>query len=156
MALVHEKLYRSKNFAYIDISEYISELASELLSEYEGEKGNVSLKLDIENYNISLDYLIPLGLIINEILANTFKHAFVRLDALPEIKIALQTEEGMQVRLMISDNGIGLPGDDILSQKKTLGMQIIRALVHQLGGTMNIERNGGTMFIISFPLKKDA
>lgn len=156
MALVHEKLYKSRDFSNIEIREYITDLAKELLSAYDDRNMAIGLKLDVDICTMPLDTLIPLGLIVNEIMVNSIKHAFPVTGDYhsPEISVSLHVTEGSRVNLEIRDNGVGIPEDHVLAGKKTLGQQIIRALISQLDAVMTIEREHGTLFRISYPLGK--
>ncbi len=152
MALVHEKLYHSKNLRDINVKEYVTEMVEDLLISYRTKLVGMVKKYDIDEIPMTLDTLIPLGLIINEIVSNSLKHAF-KSAANPEIGIGIKMEGEGPVKIEISDNGPGLPDDAQLSGKKTLGLEIIRALVTQLKGSMEIERGRGTVFKISILLK---
>jgi two-component sensor histidine kinase len=147
MALVHEKLYKAQDFLQIGMREYVDSLMGDLMDSY----GNPDIKatLDISDVRLGLNLLIPLGLIINEIVSNSLKHAFEDIDN-PEISVSLK-EEGGRVRLVISDNGPGLEEEEDNTQVKTLGVHIINALVGQIDGHMETEFRNGLKYSISFP-----
>ena len=155
IALIHEKLYESKNFVNIDIKEYITELASNLLDSY-GRTGNVKFEINVENVSLDINNSVPCGLIINELITNSLKHAF------PEgrqgiIKITFKSKENNMLQLSISDDGIGIPKDLDIRNTKSLGLHLVTALAeNQLHGEIIILRDRGTEFQINFRGKNDS
>jgi len=148
MARIHEKLYRSGSLAEIDFGDYIESLIDELLQTYNIPLGTVTFTTDIENVRLSLDTAIPCGLIVNELMSNSLKHAF--LDGRTgEVRIALQHANGAHT-LTVADNGVGFPADLDFRTTDSLGMQLVVTLVNQLEGTIESNRENGTAFVISF------
>jgi PAS domain S-box-containing protein len=147
MALIHDKLYRSENLASIHFPGYVNDLVRGLFASYAMDKG-VELDLRVDPISLNIDNAIPLGLIINELVSNALKHAF------PEGiggTIAIELEpQGGQMLLTISDNGIGFPEDLDFTDTQSLGMQLVVALVEQLDGTIELKRDKGTKFGITF------
>jgi PAS domain S-box-containing protein len=155
MALVHEKLYRSKDLAKINFSDYISTLINNLYMFYGVDIDRVALKLDMEEITLGIDTAIPCGLIINELATNSLKYAFPdNRDG--EIKIALHMtgerhKDDRGYVLTVGDNGIGLPENLDLKEIKTLGLHLVTTIVeHQLQGTYELHRTNGTEFHIRF------
>lgn len=159
IALIHEELYKGKNIDQLNFSQYIGELVNNLLLTYRLET-TVCLNLDLEeNIFLDIDIAIPLGIIINEIITNSFKYAFSGMDK-GEIRIELHREENGENKseglkntnfsLSISDNGVGIPEDLDVEELDSLGMQLITTLVDQLDGELEIKRDNGTKFIIRF------
>ena len=107
MALIHEKLYQSENLAQINIHEYINDLASNLMGSY-GSKGNAELEINVENIPLNINYAVPCGLILNELITNSFKYAFPG-DRHGKIKIAFKKGDGNMIHFSVSDDGIGIP-----------------------------------------------
>jgi len=157
MALVHEKLYRAKNLAQINLSAYINDLANSLFRSYSIGTNKVKLVIDIQKTVLDIDTAIPCGLILNELISNALKYAFPK-DLTGEIRIALKLKQNGVVELLVSDNGVGLPTHFDINEKKSLGMRLVEALVEQVSGIMEIENNNGTAFKILFKkrnFKKD-
>jgi PAS domain S-box-containing protein len=150
MALVHEKLYQSRDFANIDFRDYVRSLL-ETISDSYGLAGDIALRIDADDLRMDMNTLIPCGLIVNELVTNSFKHAFGGVND-PEIRIGLGLEGSGRVVLTIGDNGRSLPVDMDYRDTGTLGLQIVNALVGQLKGGMELDRSGGTNFRISFEL----
>jgi two-component sensor histidine kinase len=150
MVLVHEKLYQSKNLASIDPDNYIKSLVTYLFHAYGVSTENVALITDIKTEKINADTAIPYGIIINELVSNCLKHAFPPPQGgKPEIKIRIFTDKTNTTHLTVKDNGKGIPEQTDLENAGTLGLQLVNALVQQLGGTMKCSRNNGTTFDIS-------
>lgn len=148
MALIHEELYRSTDLALINIYHYIHKLVSQLFSSYGISKKRIKLVIDIENIPLNINQAIPCGLIINELVSNSIKHAFPN-ERIGMITISMKKSKNGK-KLIIKDNGIGLPKDNKLNKYESLGLQIVRDLVRQLEGKLKINRQAGTEFRISF------
>jgi len=151
MALVHEKLYQSRELGFINVAEYIKSLVSELQESYVVQ-ADIGITVDVESVNINLDIAIPCGLIINELLTNSLKYAF-RGRPSGTIAIALHLSPDHLFHLRVCDNGTGLPENFDIAGTATLGMQLVQVLVRQLGGTVAITSKEGTCFDITFPEK---
>jgi PAS domain S-box-containing protein len=149
MARVHEKLYQSEDFSKVNINDYIEVLAKDLFNAYHISESSVSLKVNAGDVFLDIDFLIPCGLIINEIVSNSLKHGF-REGRKGEISISL-TSDASGKRLVVSDNGIGMPEGFDIDKSETLGLLLVNSLVSQLRGTMEIDSNEGTTYQITFP-----
>lgn len=150
MALVHDKLYNNTDLAHINFSDYCRDLARFLFQTFPLPYGRqIEFTLDVEKAVLDIDMLIPCGLIINELVTNSIKHAFPPEIDSPAIHISFHSEDGYYF-LKISDNGIGLPEKIDLNPTKTLGLFVLQSLVEQLEGTLDIQRNSGTTFSIRF------
>jgi PAS domain S-box-containing protein len=147
MALIHEKLYQSDNMAKVNFTDYINSLISNLYSSYNINKEKVKLNVNLENVSFNIDTAIPLGLIINELISNSFKHAFPN-DREGEIDIDINKIDDTHYRLKISDNGIGFKQKTTYS--KTLGLNLVNALTEQIEGKLSINTENGAIFIITF------
>lgn len=148
MALIHEQLYQSKNLAKIDFVEYIQNLAANLFSSYDVNSEQIILHLNIENILLGLDIAIPYGLIINELISNSLKHAFPN-NKQGNIYIDLYATDE-RYHLIIKDDGVGLPENLDPNNTDSLGLQIVAALTQQLEGSLKITSNNGTKFQIEF------
>ena len=150
MALIHEKLYRSKDLANIDFNDYINNLVNDLFLSYKVSTGKVALKMNIEAVSFGIDTAIPCGLIVNELVSNSLKYAFPEgKDG--EIKISLRTLEEGDIELIVSDNGVSIPKDLDFRNTESLGLRLITNLAEkQLQGKVELNRNEGTKFQIIF------
>lgn len=149
MALLHTKLYESKNLDSIDFEDYIKELVLEIKSTFE-EVENINIVVDIKNIFLNIEQAIPCGLIINETVVNAFKYAFT--DKKGEIKISLVKNEKEYI-LQIKDNGKGLNKNFNLEELSSLGLNLVNSITTiQLNGILEIKQDRGTNLIIKFPL----
>ncbi|HEY9643782.1 MAG TPA: PAS domain S-box protein, partial [Coleofasciculaceae cyanobacterium] len=148
IALVHEKLYRSEDLANIDFVQYIADLTAHLFDSYNTHSNQIHLKTNIANIPLDIDTAIPCGLIINELVSNALKYAFPHLQP-GEIQVTFQQNQDQSLTLIVRDNGIGLSQDFSLKQTKTLGITLVKGLVKQLKGTLEVSAQPGSTFIIS-------
>jgi len=148
MALIHEKLYQSKDMSQIDFSEYISELVGNLFSSYSLNSALIILHQNINNILLEIDLAINLGLIINEIVSNAFKHAFP-FGSKGNLYISMKKNE-QKYELVIEDDGIGFSSEIDFRKTESLGLQLIITLVEQIGGEIFLFRDNGTKFVIKF------
>jgi len=154
MAMIHEKLYRSDDFARIDFLEYLRTLTAELVSTYNRSEQSVAVRTEGDEVLLTINVAVPCGLIVNELVANALQHAFPpdrEITAGDKISISLKRREDT-VELMVCDNGTGLPPDVDLENTGSLGMQLVLMLTRQLRGEMTVEREHGTKFILTFPV----
>ncbi len=149
MALIHEKLYESKDMAHIDFGEYLKSLVQMLLKFYSEKNNDITVDLNSEEVNLEIDTAISMGLIVNELVSNCFKHAFPnRMNG--EVIINLSNDGG-NCLLKVADNGVGIPEGVDFRNTDSLGLQIVQTLTIQLNGNMEHENEGGTIFTITFP-----
>jgi PAS domain S-box-containing protein len=149
MALVHEKLYQYRNFVRINFAEYIESLTNELFYAYEVNSSHITLELDIDEISINIDTAIPCALIINELVSNALKYAFVD-SQVGKITIDFHPEESKYFTLVVKDSGQGLPKDFDFNTTQSLGLQLVNVLINQLEGTLEVDSSNGTEFRISF------
>lgn len=170
MALIHEQLYQSKNMAMVRFSEYVHNLLSNLLYSYEINPDVIHVGVNVEDVFLTIDTAIPCGLIINELVSNSLKYAFPR-GRRGKIRIQLRSNyddgtlgfqgesrgnrsvrmsDRSSYTLIVSDNGVGLPKDLDFRNTDSLGLQLVMDLVEQLGGSIELDRDGGTTFKIGF------
>jgi PAS domain S-box-containing protein len=148
MALVHEKLYQTKDFANINFREYVEEFVGHILVTYGKKEGEISLTVSVDDINLNIDTMIPFGLILNELVTNSLKHAFEGVER-PEISISLDVDDD-QATLVYGDNGRGIPEHIDFLKSDTLGLQIVNMLALQLKGSVKLDRNDWTRFTIRF------
>jgi PAS domain S-box-containing protein len=160
MALIHEELYKGGETDKLNFSSYVRKLAENLILAYTVGNKDISLDVDLEESTFfNVDTAVPLGIIVNEIVSNSFKYAFSGRDK-GEIRIKLHREkegeckkEGCKTKsyvLSLSDNGVGIPEDLDIENLDSLGLQLVTSLVDQLNGQLEIKRGNGTEFIIRF------
>ena len=150
MSLIHENLYQSRDFAKIDLNEYINDLVNDLFRYYGINTDNITLDINVENVYLGIDSGIPCGLIINELVTNSLKHAFPD-GRKGEIKIAFSQNNENIYELFVGDNGVSIPEDLDIGNTESLGLQLVTMLVKdQLEGEIDLNRNNGTKFRIKF------
>jgi len=149
MALIHERLYRSRDLASIDFAEYVNNLAGFLFHSYVQDPEQISLRTDVGDVVLEIDEAIPCGLIINELITNCLKHGFPE-GRKGEIAIICHVGSNGLVTLEVADTGIGLPAGFDLRTAGSLGLQIVAMLVRQLRGSVEMRSCNGASFIISF------
>jgi two-component sensor histidine kinase len=152
MALIHEELHKGEVFETLNFSSYVKELTKNLLLTYRLGNYDINLNMDLDqNVFFDMDTSIPLGIIINELVSNSLKHAFPDQND-GELRIKLHREEGSDTSfiLTISDNGVGIPIDIKTEELDSLGLQLVTTLVDQLDGELELKRDNGTEFIIRF------
>lgn len=152
MALIHEKLYQSRDFAHINFDEYAKELLGKLMETYRQQSKEISLKIDSNGIILNMDTSISLGLILNELVTNCFKHAFTFNSSKNMIAINLSRKVDSFV-LIVSDNGKGFPENIDFKNTDSLGLQLVNTLVYQINGNIDLISDGGSTFIITFPFE---
>ncbi|QUH22652.1 PAS domain S-box protein [Methanobacterium alkalithermotolerans] len=150
MALIHEKLYQSGLLKSINIKDYISALVNELIGTYSGEGKIINLEMDVDDILMDVDTAIPLGLILNEIITNSLKHAFVEKEG--EIKVHLKSSDN-EIQVEVADNGVGIGEDIDWRNTDSLGLQLVNNLCRQIDGEIELDNTRGTCFKIRFPGK---
>ncbi len=176
MALIHQELYKSRDMATLDFASYLQKLTANLLDSYTIENQNIDLKLDLEPVYLDMDIAIPLGIIVNELISNSLKHAFqpgqqgeIRITlhryensgkirenfADPNKNTCCKSEKCLQYTLTVADNGAGIP-DEGIKNTDSLGLQLISLLVDQIDGHLELNIDSGTEFIISFSNTNDS
>lgn len=151
MALTHQLLYERKDYSRIDLGEYLERLGQLLLGSYQERRSRIALLriLPTERHFVDFERAISCGLVVNELVTNSFKHAFP--DARTgEIRIELQASD-TELILIVADNGNGLPDDFDLSNIRSLGLQLVPLLVDQMGGRFAIEAQAGVRITLHFP-----
>lgn len=149
MALVHEKLYSARDLARIDVADYLTSLAEGIKTMF-GRGTGVKMTFDIEDVNLDMDILIPCGLIMNELITNSFKHAFKQGGG-HEVAITLKADGDKGVRFGIADNGVGLPEGFDADKSTGLGLRLVSALCAQIHGALDYKSENGASFMLTFP-----
>jgi two-component sensor histidine kinase len=149
-----ERLYQSETLAELDFSEYVAMPARDLFHVYCVDSVRVDLKLEAEPISLSIEQTIPCGLILNELLSNSLKHAF----PLPRTGTILVSYKraGDRLELSVSDDGVGLPEPFEARQTRSLGFQVVCALTSQLCGELAITSQSGSRISVSWPAPEEA
>ncbi len=154
MSLIHEKLYRSENLSHVDFNGYLKSLMKQLFISYTPLARNLAYHIDCSNVFLNIGTAIPCGLIVNEIVTNSIKHAF------PDAKegnifISMHKNEAGTYSLVLSNDGINLPADYDLENSTSFGLQLVEILRHQLKAEFNMNGDNGAKFTFTFKeLKK--
>jgi two-component system, sensor histidine kinase PdtaS len=146
MALIHKKLYGQQPSRQLRLKEYLTDLVNEQAFSY-GLQNVVTLKLDIPDIHLDVDKMIPLGLIVNEIVSNAFKHAFQNHDD-PKLILEISTTDE-QLNVVIKDNGKGMPAP---ATEQSFGLKLVNMLVREIKGVMQLKTEAGTTFTVTIPL----
>lgn len=157
MVLIHETLYKSKNYSHISMDSYLTSLVH-YISEIFDVHQDIQIDFNLDQVFLSVDSAIPCGMVVNEIITNAFKYAFPpgficeqERGCPSTISITLKME-GQHVLLSIADNGIGMP-IETFNRNKKIGLSMIQIIVpHQLRGTIDITHTCGTHYLIKIPL----
>jgi PAS domain S-box-containing protein len=149
MALIHEKLYRSQDLAQINLSDYLEGLVFNLFDSYNVNEEHIQLQLNSESIYLNIETATPCGLIVNELVSNTMKHAFPD-DREGTVVIECHQHSNQEIHLIISDNGIGFPENLDFQDTESMGFQVVCTLIEQLEGTIELDRTNGTTFHLRF------
>ncbi len=157
MALIHEKLYRTKDFSKVDFADYARDLSAQLFRAYNVDAARIKFDLDVGDIHLAIDVAVPCGLIMNELLSNCLSHAFpgggkgtVRLKLHSKTPQKRQPGNGSPVVLTVSDDGVGLPAGFDISKTNSLGMQLVKTLSAQIDAVLQIKSGKGAHFTITF------
>jgi two-component system response regulator len=149
MAIIHEVLYQSKDLAKVNFADYIKSLVSNLVRSYGAGSSGIDIKIDVGEVRLDIDTAIPCGLIINELVSNALKYAFPN-GRRGQIIIDFHDTDTHRYVLMVKDDGVGLPEGLNFHNTETLGLQLVSTLTDQLRGNLELNRNDGTEFKITF------
>jgi len=152
IAMIHEKLYQTETLSDIDIKEYIEDFTSMVANSFGLDQKAITISQEVQSFSLDITTAVPIGLILNELLNNAYKHGFSDTQH-GELRISLTKENGT-VTLRVSDNGRGLPDDFSLDRdQQSLGMTLIQTLTKQLEGKFDISSNDEwTSFQVTFPI----
>jgi PAS domain S-box-containing protein len=156
MALIHEQLYKSRDLKTIDFADYIKQLVNHIRRSFTKPAPNIAFHLEISPFTLDIDHAVPLGLIINELVTNSLKHAFPAAADGPAGKLwVIATREAPGgLTLEVGDSGRGLPHEVDIERPSSMGLQLVKSLVLQLHGRLTVHRRPGTLFRILIPGEK--
>lgn len=150
MALVHESLYRSEGLERIDFADYARTLSQDILSSHGGLSAQVRMRIELETVMMGVDLAVLCGLILNELMVNSFKHGF-NDRAKGEIKLTLHRDAHNQCTLSVEDDGVGIPPNLTVETSKTMGLRLVRSLTRQIRGSFELsKRDRGTSACLRF------
>ncbi|MBF0558070.1 MAG: PAS domain-containing protein [Nitrospirae bacterium] len=152
MALVHEKLYGTKDLSSINFKDYIKTIVQEIMILYHVDSSAIATEINIEDIELDLESAVPCALIINELLTNAFKYAFAGEKG--GVLSICFTKVDSTYTLTVRDNGVGLPEGFDEKETDTLGLQIVNVLTKQLRGTLQIKSDEGTEAVVTFSTRK--
>ncbi len=147
MAMIHEKLYHSSNLSRLNMAEYLNNLVSDILRSYSSVSSKVSSNVDVDDIYLNINTALPMGLMVNELVSNSIKHAFPEGEGNISIKLEY---DGEKYILTVSDNGIGLPEDVDPFESSSLGLKLVNSLSIQLEGDLSVLGDDETTFILKF------
>ena len=155
MSFIHDKLYQEMDLSKVNVRDYIQNLVMHLFKSYSPEPGKVQLKIEVKETFLNFNTAIHLGLIVNELVSNSLKHAFPgKKKGTIEVYLGKSNKEEDKNILIIRDNGVGIAESVDCRCASSLGMQIIHSLVKQLHGDIDIDRKDGAAFTIKFKILK--
>ena len=150
MSILHRNLYQNENLKHIKIKPYFEDLIENLVSTYKIGDTDIFIHSDIEDIELDIDTVIPMGLITNELISNSLKYAYEDKEA-GQIELEIKTQEN-QLLLLVKDEGKGIPFTEIPKRSETLGMQLIHSFTKKLKGKIAIDNRDGTSFRILIPM----
>jgi PAS domain S-box-containing protein len=151
MSLIHEQIYQSDTLADLDFGQYIEALAERLFKAYCVDPSRIRLEVNVDLIHLDVNHAIPCGLILNELLSNSLKHAF-RDGREGAIRVSLKKTENGYVELMVADDGNGLPVGFRLEDARSLGLLVVRTLIHQLRAEVLVTNDAGAAFKLGWRL----
>jgi two-component sensor histidine kinase len=152
MALIHQTLYQSKDFARVDFDSFLKSLVSNLITSYGAPPNHIAVSTDASEVLLPISIAVPCGLVVNELITNAFKHAFPDGRS-GHVIVTMREEPEGQVVLSVSDDGVGMPEDFDIAHTATLGLQLVGLLADQLRADVRIHRLNPTSFELRLPLQ---
>lgn len=159
MALIHEQLYGTADLAQIDFGRYVKGLTANLFDAYGIDPTHIRLNVRADDIALGVDMAVPCGLIVNELVSNALKHAFLP-DVGGTIDVVIGSLDDGRMQFVVADDGIGLDASPADAEKKSLGLRLVDTLTAQLDGSLSVQSEHGTRFSITLnalePSKKGA
>ena len=155
MALVHESLHNAGDLSRIDLQNYIETLTAHIRAQYGAER-DIRFRVQAVDVKVELDFAVPCGLILNELISNAYMHAFPGdkpCSGAGQCEINITVDRaGDVLELTVADNGVGLPEGTNLENPETLGLRLVRMLSQQINGSIELDRSAGSVFRLKFPI----
>jgi len=149
MSLIHRNLYRQENPTLVNMKEFVTDLTESIMVSFGIDKDEFILELEISISDLDVDVALPLGLIINEWITNSFKHAYGSQQGRPGLWIKLSADNNLELK--IKDNGKGMPMEIWETPQKSFGIKLVKVLTKQLRGNCRIENGNGTILTLDIP-----
>ena len=149
MALIHEQLYKSTDLATVDFTNYVRNLVNNLYYSYDNTNGKIEIAIDADSLLLNLETAIPCGLLINELITNSFKYAFPESRS-GTIAIQINCDRHENINLIVRDDGIGIPENLDWQNTSSLGLRLVNILAEQLEADIALDRQNGTSFHLVF------
>jgi len=151
-SMIHETLYRSNNLSAVDLKSYLTELGKNIIQNY-SLGSEVQFKVEAEDIMIGTKQASPVGLVVNELIANSLKYAFPD-DRTGEVVLSVKSIKENGIEMTVSDNGVGIPEDFDLKTADSLGPKLVKLLAEsQLNGSIDMQSNKRTKFTIKFNIE---
>jgi two-component sensor histidine kinase/CheY-like chemotaxis protein len=151
MSMIHEKLMKSGDLVHVDFADFLDDMSIHYFQFYKADPERIGLKLEVEPVIVPIGIAVPCGLIAGELVSNALKHAFPS-DRRGEVVVGLKVLPSNEVLLRVRDNGVGIPADVDIRKTETIGMTILNALVDQINGRLELDRENGSDFRVIFGL----
>jgi two-component sensor histidine kinase len=133
IALIHNQLHLNNDSAYVEMGAYLNKLISQMAESFSSYNKNIEVRVNVEEINLAIDYAVPVGLIMCELLSNSYKHAFVKQEeGLIEVELKNKKGRDLHYELLVKDNGIGYRGKTAFLEQSSTGVEIISAFIQQL------------------------
>lgn len=150
MALIHQNLYQSESLARIDMARYFAELAEAIVRAFRAEAAAVTLTVDVAPVQLGTHTAVPLGLIVNELVTNALKYAFPAAGPGQHVRVHLAQPAAGTYRLVVSDNGVGLPAALVPDRAASLGLRLVAGLARQMKAALEVQPGPGARFTLTF------
>ena len=153
MSLIHEALYQSGDLTQIDFEAYLTKLCRNLSQAHGASGRGIAVTVGQGNVSLGMDQGVAVGMVMCELVSNAFKHAFPD-GKTGTVSVSLSSQNDQDIELIVDDNGMGLPAEIDIHNSPSLGLDLVVATVTgELDGSIDVERDGGTRFIIRFKCK---
>jgi PAS domain S-box-containing protein len=149
IAMIHGILYQTHDMSKVEMKTYVNDILQNLSSTYKNTSQKIDIVLDIDDVSLNMETATPCGLMLNELITNSFKYAFLN-ETSGKIDVSLKKENNDYLLLTIADDGVGLDENLNLESTKTLGLRLVNSLVRQISGSIELKRDHGTQFEIRF------
>jgi len=150
IALVHEQLYQSADLSHVDFRRYVQSLVENLFHTFNASERGITCEVDVGGVQLPIDLAIPSGLLVNELVTNSLKHGFPG-GRTGSVRVLLRPDAPGMLHMTVADDGVGIPPDLDLRGTGSLGLDLIFTFSEQLDATVDVTREGGTVFDLRFP-----
>ena len=152
MSILHQKLYKHEDIQKVDIAQYFEELGHNLFNTYKIKDKNIEFRTSLDDIALDVDTVIPMGLIVNEMISNSLKHAFKGKES-GFIHLSIKAD-GKNIHMKVEDNGVGMPFDQLPHDSDSLGVELIRSFADKLEADIRINNNEGCTIELNFETKE--